>query len=163
MTLTTNYNNSYHLFNFLFSENLHLCFLYKLHTGYYANKWSWEINSILFIYFTVNYSIQYFKNKLILIIVIISMDLKSLFFLLPWYLAFVPSKNLQHWRPSGLAPKMTNIQACQWLLRGHVTNNECGLNPIPLKTEARCWLKSVWKWAWQQNMLKPVPWCWFWV
>ena len=31
---------------------------------------------------------------------------------LPWHLAFVPSKNVQHQRPSGLAPTMTKFQAC---------------------------------------------------
>ena len=30
---------------------------------------------------------------------------------LPWHLAFVPSKNGQHQRPSGLAPKMMKFQA----------------------------------------------------
>ena len=31
---------------------------------------------------------------------------------LPWHLAFVPSRNGQHQKPSGVAPKMTKFQGC---------------------------------------------------
>ena len=40
--------------------------------------------------------------------------------LLPWLLAFVPSNNWQHERPSGLAPKMGTFQAWMLIILGHV-------------------------------------------